>query len=152
MKKTWDSLLLEIGLDGHNWIFPPEAADIAKKNGQIAPLDEFLEKLRSGEDMPASAAAMLADIIEGNYRYKFELVAVPKNIAATERGADAIGVGLEMERFVRDKGETISSAVILLAEYFSVDDRTIWRCWREYKSMYPNGLLEELERLNKPKP
>jgi len=150
MKNSWHSAVINLGIIGLDWVYPIAMSEDARAAGIEPPLEIFIKKLRSGEDMPASAVAILADIFEGKYPYKLELVRHPKNAKQASVGADAIGIGLEIERLVRDKGHTVSSVVALLAEYLEVDDRTVWRYWKRHQEMYPDGYLEKFEENEKP--
>lgn len=142
MENAWDSTVRNLGISGMKWLFPEEKIPKAKQMGLKSPLEKFIEKLRSGEDMPASAALILADIIEGAYPYKLQLMPVKRNIARADHQSDIIGVGLELERIQRDHEMSLNHAVAHLAEYLDVDDRTVWRHWSAYKDMYPKKIFQ----------
>ena len=91
--------------------------------------------MRSGADMPASAATLLADVIEGKTAYQSELVPVSKNIRCAKNDSEAIEAGLDIERMMRNK-LSVNKAISFVAEKNGLDERTIRRRWSKYKKYF----------------
>lgn len=137
MGNAWDSTVRNLGISGLKWLFPEDMLPKAKQMGLKSPLEKFIEKLRSGEDMPASAATILADIIEEAYPYKLQLMPVQKNIRKVNSDVDCMDLGLEIERLQRDENKSLSEIMAILANCLGIDERTIKRRWCAYKKMRP---------------
>jgi hypothetical protein len=141
----WDSLIRTLGLCGKQ----DDRIPAALKDKIRLPMNELVEKLRSGDAIPASAMKILAELIDprfGIFAYQLELVEVRKKKREFERGADSIGIGLEIERIVRDEKVNVSKAIISLGDGLGIDERSMWRHWRKYKIFYPTGYLSEFEK------
>ena len=141
----WESLIRTLGAFGKQdeWVPPDLKAKIR------LPMKMFVDKLRSGDPIPPSAMKILAELIDprfGIFAYRLDLVEIRKKKREFEKGADFIGIGLEIERIVRDEKITVSNAIISLSEGLGIDERSVWRHWRRYKSFYPTGYLSEFEK------
>ncbi len=113
-------------------------------------LQRMVEILRSGEDVPASAAKLLADLIDPEGRrfpYQLRLTENRKIKRLFDKLADTIDCGLEVERRKSgdDRGVTATITIITTEKMNELPEdardvlRTIWRRWAEYKKLYPDG-------------
>jgi hypothetical protein len=130
--REWLTCILSIGAFG-----PKAAGDQFGHSG----MEALVARLRAGQPLTGPAAKALAELIdckEEAFGFRLSLVPVKKRIKQFARGADAIEFGLEIQRVI-DGGSSINQAVASFSERIDVDQRTMWRYWREFKKIYPSA-------------
>jgi hypothetical protein len=130
--REWFHRIVSIGAFGHE-----AAGDQFGDSG----IQALVARLRSGQPLTGPAAKALAELIdckEEAFGYRLSLVPVRKRVKQFDRGADAIEFGLEIQRLI-DSGLSINQAVALFSERIEVDERTMWRYWKQFKRFYPSA-------------
>jgi hypothetical protein len=138
---NWHSLILTIGYFGE------QKNNAFKADWFREPLEQLSDKLRSGKGVPALIAPILAELIDQKhdlFSHQLRLVPIPKKVKEYETGALSITIGKEIEHRHLDYG-SINKAVSRVSEDAGVDERTIWRHWKRFKEMYPEGFLKVQE-------
>jgi hypothetical protein len=140
--RQWFYLIRSIGAFG-----PEAGGDQFGHSG----MEALVARLRAGPRLTGPAAKALAELIdckEEEFGFRLSLVPVKKRIKQFARGADAIEFGLEIQRVI-DGGSSINQAVASFSERIDVDERTMWRYWRQFKKIYPSAGRDPSPALSK---